>query len=479
MSDNNTAFVDTTLQDREMRTGHIGKLLIKYSMTAIVGQLMQVVWIVFDGIFVGATVGAEGFAAYSIISPLYVFAQAIGLMIAVGACSLSGVALGEGKRERARQIFGRSMWYAFILSLIIAVLAVAFAAPMARAMGATEDLVEPCVGFIRVFFLGFPVVVLGFVLYEYVRLDEQPVIGALLLCIPPIYGVLIDYVCYFKLDLNIASSAWGYVAVVGSWALGAVYFLVSKKTPFKMKKSDIKPDWKDIGLISKTGLASFGVQLSIFFIGMLTNNLLAVYGSTMDKAAFGILNGYIINIFTVCVSIGFAIGVQPLASYNIGAKLYDRAREAFRLCMIQTLAIMGVATVVVFLFGRPIIGAFAGGDAATVEGTLNPMYITMVMFWFGSAAMISSAYFQAIRADAKGILNGLTRNTIFAIPVMLIAAKLAGVTGIWAAYPISDVGAGIVAIIMMIAELKRLKKLEREDPEVQVAEREEAETLKS
>jgi Na+-driven multidrug efflux pump len=446
-------------EDRELGTKNVKGLLIKYAGMAILGQLSEISWIIMDGIFVGDTMGEVGLAAMGIVSPLYVFGQAIGLMIAVGATTSSGIYLGQGKKERAREIFGQSIFYVLILSAIISAIVLPNADMVARLMGATPDLVPQAAGFIKAYFCAFPIVILGFLLYEYARLDEKPVLAASVLIFPTFLAMYFDWYWYYNTNIGIASSGFSYDIDVGAWALPGLYFFFSKKTIFKLKLRDIKFKLKDLGEINRNGIASLGIQLSFFVLGLVTNNLLAVYGTTMDKAAFGVLNGYLLNIFVCIVTIGFTIGIQPLASFNFGARRFDRVRDAYKWCMIYAVTIMAALTAVLFIFGKQCIGVFTGFDEDLINATTGPMHITMVLFALGTASMISSSYFQAIEQAGKATFNSMTRNLIFAVPFSFIMAHVLGVTGVWAAYPIADSLAGIIGFIMMAKELKRLKKL--------------------
>ncbi len=301
---------------------------------------------------------------------------------------------------------------------------------------------------------------MGGIFYFFVRLDEKPFIGTLALTIPVVYAEIIEYFCIFKYEVGVASSAMAFGITVGSWSFIGLYFLISKKTIFKVKLSDIKLDFKAIHNINKTGLASFVVQIAISFIAIIINNLLAAYGTEQDTAVFGILNAYLMYIFTLFVTLGFTLGLQPVASFNYGAKMYARVRKSLNVTVLYSIVFMAVVTILVFIFSDAILKFFAGDDTALIAGCKSHIYVYLGLFAFGSVSFVVSGYYQAIEKNVKAVFNALTRNVIFIVPISWIFSRIFGSAGIWASMPTAEVLAFIVAMIFVVAENRRLKVME-------------------
>ena len=450
-----------SLAERELGTGNIKKLLAKYSIAALIGQGLQMCQITADGIYVGNGIGEIGLATISIIIPLLVFAIALGSLIGVGASSLAAVHLGNGNAAEARAYFGQSIWYSLILSIVISVLALLNVETIVTFFGAQgEELIASASAYTSVFFYGFPFCVTGCVFYFFVRLDEKPFIGMLALTVPALVAITIEYFCVFRFGLGIASSAISFNICVGSWFLIGLYFLFNKKTVFRMKLSDIKLDPRRIHEINKTGFASFIIQVTFSGVAIVINNLLSVYGQPMDIASFGIINAYLLYIFSIIVTLGFTLGLQPVVSYNYGAKNYARVREALVESIKYTIITMTILTVGLFVFQNQILGFFVGDAPELIAATKANMKIYLLLFALGGVSFLVSGYFQAIELNGKAILNGCTRNVIFVIPLLYLLPHFWGVNGIWIAQPIADLLAFSASIYMAYRELSRLKQLD-------------------
>lgn len=445
---------------RELGTKSVGSLIIKYSIAAVLGQSMQICQVVTDGFFVGNGLNATGLATIAIVIPLLTFALALGCLVGVGATSIAAIHLGRNETEEARKVFGQSVWYGLILSVTIAILGYVFAGGIVRLFGATEDLVPYCVSYARMFFIFLPFCVMGGIFYFFIRLDEKPFIGTLALTVPVIYAEVLEYLCIFKWEVGVASSAMAFGITVGSWSFIGLYFLISRKTIFKVKLSDIKPDFKIIHNINKTGLASFLVQVAISFVAIMLNNLLARYGTENDTASFGILNAYLMYIFTLFVTLGWTLGLQPVASYNFGAGMFSRVRQALSKTVLYNTIFMVVVTVLVFVFSDQILHFFGGDDEVLIGACKEHIYVYLSLFAFGSASFIIAGYYQALEINGKAVFHSMTRNVIFLVPVSLLMSHFLGVAGVWASMPVCEVLAFITSMIFVFLELKRLKLLE-------------------
>jgi Na+-driven multidrug efflux pump len=122
------------------------------------------------------------------------------------------------------------------------------------------------------------------------------------------------------------------------------------KTVFKIKASDFVPDFKIVFESSKIGFAMFCIQVATIISTAMINNLIGANGGTgLDFASFGLLNAYIGYIFMLFTT-AFTMGLQPIASYNMGAKLYGRVAELIKVGIIQsTLAVLALSDYHIYL----------------------------------------------------------------------------------------------------------------------------------
>ena len=104
-------------------TESIGKLLIKYSIPAIIGMMVNALYNVVDRMFIGNIpgVGPMAITGLGVTLPIMTILVAFGTLIGVGATTKVSIKLGEGKRDDAEKIIGNSFTLTIILSIIITV----------------------------------------------------------------------------------------------------------------------------------------------------------------------------------------------------------------------------------------------------------------------------------------------------------------------------------------------------------------------
>ncbi|MDD4218795.1 MAG: MATE family efflux transporter, partial [Sphaerochaetaceae bacterium] len=86
----------------------ISKLLIQFSVPAIVGMMANALYNIVDRIFIGnkAGLGATGIAAITVSFPIMIILIALGLLFGIGGATLFAIKLGQKKEEEAEKAMG-------------------------------------------------------------------------------------------------------------------------------------------------------------------------------------------------------------------------------------------------------------------------------------------------------------------------------------------------------------------------------------
>src|SRR5215471_97075 len=82
-------------------TERVGKLLLKFSIPAITGMLVNALYNVVDRIFVGQGVNEIALGGLSLVLPLMTIGMAFAMLFGIGAANMISMRLGQGRREDA------------------------------------------------------------------------------------------------------------------------------------------------------------------------------------------------------------------------------------------------------------------------------------------------------------------------------------------------------------------------------------------
>ena len=207
------------------------------------------------------------------------------------------------------------------------------------------------------------------------------------------------------------------------------------------------------------GTASFVTQLSLMVFQIVMNKSLkyygglSVYGSSIPIACVGIIT----KVSQVAFSfiIGISQGMQPIASFNYGAKQYTRVKQVYQLAIKAGVTVSVIAGALFLIFPRQIIGIFGDGSPEYFEFGVLYFRTYLVLFFLCFMVPLTSNFFTAIGKPKYGTFLSLTRQILFLVPLILILPIFLGIHGILFAGPVADGMAFLAAVILIRKEFRR------------------------
>lgn len=442
--------------ERELGTAPIKPLFARYAAVTFVGMLAQIVMVIMEGLIIGNGLGPLGLAAVAVILPLELLNLALGGALGLGTAAVVGQRLGAGDAKGAQEAFSQGFWLSAYVLTAISVCIALFAPHVATLLGATADIHGQVTGFIRLMMCFYPFCTLGQLLCAMLRTDEKPNLSAAIAVIASTLSLMWLYVSVYVLQWDFAAAGAYYGMSTGLWFVAILYFQGNKRSTFKVAFSGMRLQRGICLSIVWRGLPLFLVQVASLVYTIVINNYLGALGGDPDLAAFAVINGYVIYLLDmVCLSATY--GLQPIASYNCGARHFGRLRELAWTSIVGSFAALACICAVVLACAGPISAFFIGDDPALIELTASHFLPILLCAPLGFTAQIASAYFQAVGQERKSIVLGVCRYLFFAIPFIVVMASLFGLVGAWWAQPPADFLAAVLVVAMAARESKRLK----------------------
>lgn len=445
-------------EDRELGTSPVPKLFIKYSSIAFMGMLAQIIMVIIEGIIMGNGLGSHGLACVSIIMSIELLNVALGSALAVGVSTVAGVRLGAGDKGGASHAFSQGFWLTTVLIVVLVALAELFTPQLVGFLGATPDIFDDSVGAIRVFLLCLPFCVIGQMLCGMLRIDEKPKAAATIQMVSAVVAILWLAASTFVFKFGVTGAGIYYGLSIGIWFAVIYYFVGGKRSVFQIKASDIKLEPKLCLQIIKVGSPLFLLQAASSVYTTVVNNQLGVLGSSLDIAAFAVINGYVVYIIMMVVQ-AITFGVQPIAAYNAGAKAYGRLKELVKTSLVVQVGVVAVLTVALWCGAYPVCLLFAGDpELATVSA--DATRIVILLGALGWSSQVVSSYFECVEKVGIATVLGIARYIVFTIPAVYALGGMMGVEGVWWAQPVADVLTFVLTLAFVAYEMKRLSALE-------------------
>ncbi|MEG2983657.1 MAG: MATE family efflux transporter [Peptostreptococcaceae bacterium] len=435
----------------------IGKLLIRYSIPAIIGMLVNALYNVVDRMFIGniPDVGQLATAGIGVTMPITTILIAFGMLVGIGAITNISIKLGEGKRDEAENVLGNSITLSVIIGLILMIIGIAFGDKILILFGASDKSLPYAKPFINIILLGSVFNILAFTLNSTIRGDGNPRLAAIIMSVGCILNIVLDYIFIFKFNMGIEGAAIATVIAQTVTAVWGVMYYVRGKSNLELNKKYLKLDINIVKIIFAIGMSAFSMQIAASLVQIISNNALKLYGGDLAIGAMSTITSIMLVFFMPVF--GISQGSQPIIGFNYGKKQYDRVNKTFNISLIYGIAILTLGWGVINLWPETLVTAF-NRDKELVAVTINGLKKYSLMMPLVPISILGSNYIQSIGKAKKAIVLGLLRQVIILIPMIIILSKFIGLDGVWYAQPISDFIAIIITWVIVIREFRTYKK---------------------
>jgi len=437
-------------------TANIKKLLIEYSVPAIIGMMAVSLYNIIDSIFIGHGVGALAISGLAVAFPLMNLAAAFGTLIGIGGATLVSIKLGQQDHKEASSVLGNVVVLNTVTGVLFTLVGLIFMDEILFFFGASHDTIGYTRDFMQVILYGNVITHLYFGLNNVMRSSGYPRKAMITTLLAVAINIILAPIFIFGFQWGIQGAAIATVLaqlVALLWVIAHFAredsFIHFQAGIFKLRRRIVKE-------IFAIGMAPFILNACACIVVMLINRSLFEYGGDLSVGAYGIINRLVMLI--IMIVMGFTQGMQPIAGYNFGAQQYKRVLHVLRLTITYVFFVTTFAFIIGQLFPQQLAMLFTT-DETLIELAVEGMRIVMSVFPVIGFQMVISQFFQSIGKASKAIFISSTRQLLFLIPLLLILPSYWGTTGVWVSMPISDITSALVAGILLYFELRTFKKL--------------------
>ncbi|MFC1900786.1 MATE family efflux transporter [Chloroflexota bacterium] len=407
-----------------------------------------------DAIFVGR-LGQESLAAMSVVYPLVLSFVAIASGTGIGVTSLISRRLGAGDNAGADRVASTAVSLCFILSGIVALVCLPNLDWILRTLGASGEVL-PLAKTYSSIIIWFTVLNYGsMLLSNIIRADGNPVFSSSVAITSSLINIGLDPLLIFGLGpipaMGIAGAATATAIAQGVSVCIFTIYVVTGRTAYKFKPGYFLPSLSIIGGIYRVGVASI-IRSGAQFVTMgVINRTAASFGVT-PLAIMGVLVR--VGRFVLMPTLGLGQGMLPLLGYNFGAGNKRRVAELLFKVGIAGVSWTAFCWLVIMTLPTQVISAFNAEPSFLQEGAQALRIYGMVYFIIGIQS-IPGFFFQGIGRGLPASVLTLARSIFILLPLVLILPRFMDATGIWAAYPITDVLSLIMSLTWVAFEFRK------------------------
>ena len=435
-------------------TVRIDKLLLQYSIPAIIGMTITSLYNIIDSIFIGHGVGPMGIAGLAITFPLMNLVVAFCTMVSAGGSTISSIRLGQKDLDGATEVLSNTLMFCLVNAFVFGSLSFLFLDDILRFFGASNETLPYARAFMQVILLGTPVTYVMIGLNNIMRATGYPKKAMLTSMVTVVCNLILAPIFIFQFDWGIRGAA---TATVISQFIGMVWVVshfLQKTSTIRLHRDFWKMKKHIIGSILSIGMSPFLMNVTACVIVIIVNNSLQQYGGDMAIGAYGIINRLLV--LYVMIVLGLTMGMQPIVGYNFGAQKHDRVKATLRLTILAGVCITSTGFLICELFPNAISALFTSDDEL-IGIASRGVRIAVAIFPLVGAQIVISNFFQSIGKAKISIFLSLTRQLLYLLPGLLIFPHYFDLDGIWMSMPVSDFFAFLTAAVALWIYIKKWK----------------------
>lgn len=448
----------STKKGNSLIEGSVQKHVIGLTWPMMFGILAVLSTSIVDTYFVGQ-LGTDQLAALSFTFPVVLGLSSIAIGLGVGTSSVIARTVGSDDREQTRRVATDALLLSLLLIIFFSIVGFFTVRPLFQLMGASGNVLNYIVSYMRIWFAGLPLLVIPMVSGSIIRALGDSFWPSLQMVASAIINIIFTPILIYGKwgfpELSFDGAAWGTCLAWFFTLIFAVYLVVFRENLINFKRVSIKhilESWRKVFVVAIPSALSQVVHP--FSIGVITS-MIATYGDD-SVAGFGIGT----RIESLCLIPLFALsaGIPPVAGQNWGAKKFARAKKAMTFGYTLSISWGLFASLIVFTMAPEIANLFSKNPVVVNSAATYIRTVVITIMGYG-IVMCSSATFNAIGKPLVSFGYSILRSIILYIPLAFVATKITTEErGIFIAIAVSNIIAGIVAGSYSLYKLKCIRE---------------------
>lgn len=437
----------------------IHQLLIRFSVPAIVGMVVNALYNIVDRIFIGRIAhGSIAIGAIYVTLPVTLILMAFAMLVGIGGNTLASIRFGQDRKEEADTIANNSLLLLAIIGVVLSVIGLIFLEPILKVFGASETNIQYAMDYLRIILMGAPLQTIGFGMNNFIRGEGNPKVAMLTMIIGAVTNTVLDPIFIFGFNMGVKGAA---LATIIGQILSAIWVLryfFSGKSMLTLRPGYLKFSPHAVKEIIANGTAPFSMQIAASMVTAFFNNSLQHYGGDLAVSSMGIVNS--VSMMILMPIFGMNQGAQPIIGFNYGAEKYDRVKKTLKYSIIAAVTVTTTGFIIVQASPNLILRLFISNPedfSLMVNYAVPGLRIFFLMFPIVGFQIISTAYFQATGKPKHSMFLSLSRQVLLLIPAMLILPLSFDLNGVWIAAPFADFLTTLLTAILLYRNIKELK----------------------
>ena len=426
--------------------------LLRFVIPPIIMMIFTSIYSVVDGLFVSNYVGKTALAAINLILPFIMAISALGFMIGTGGSAIVAKTLGEGNKKKANEYFSLLVYVTIIFGILLAIISFFLIPPIAKALGATGELLNNCILYGRLSLISITAFMLQNVFQSFFVTAEKQKLGLGVIIAAGVTNIVLDYIFVALLGFGLTGAA---IATICGEFIGGLFPILYFARPNSSQLRLGKTHFEGRILLKTCVNGSSELMTNLFssIVNSLYNIQLMNFAGENGVAAYGAI--MYVNFIFMSIFFGYSIGSAPITSFHYGAKNHRELKSLFK----KSLTFIGVSGIVLVVLAQlsasTLAWLFVGYDSDLFEMALAGFRIYCLVYLINGFNIFGSSFFTALNNGLVSAAISFLRTLLFQIVSVLILPVIFGIAGIWSAVNVAEVLTLCVTIFFFVGQRKK------------------------
>ena len=433
------------MSGRDLTTGSVRRRLAGLAVPMALGILAAMSVALVDTYFLGR-LGTQELAAISFAFPVVFTVTSLSIGLGAGTASVLSRAIGEGDRDQVRRLATDSLVLAVLMVAALSALGWLTVRPLFTILGAEGPVLDHIVGYMRIWYLGMPFLVVPMVSNNILRAGGDALVPSAIMIGVAVLNVALDPLLIFGLwglpRLEMEGAAWASLIARAVTAAISLAVVVLRERVIEFAVPPAAALWRSWRRVLSIGVpAAVGNAINPMGIAVVTA-IMAGFG-TAAVAGFGVATR--VEAFAAIPMLALSAAIGPVSGQNWGAGRRERVVDALRQCFAFCAAWSLLVACAFWAFGPAIAGVFTDEPAVAQEAAAYLRVVPISLAGYGVTVIAAGAY-NALGKPLTGLAYYAVRTVALYVPLSWIASAVAGSPGVFAAIAVSNaVAGGLVA----------------------------------
>lgn len=436
-------------------------LLFRLAIPTVAAQLINMLYNIVDRIYIGHMPGEGDLAltGVGVCLPVILIVSAFAALVGSGGGPRASIAMGRKAYGEAEKIMGGCLAFLVVFSVVLTAALLLWSRPLLLAFGASENTIDYAASYMSVYAIGTIFVQLTLGMNPFITAQGFTRMGMMTVLIGAGLNIVLDPLFIFGFGMGVRGAALATILSQGVSCVWVLCFLRGKKSVLRLKKKNVRLDFRVVGPCVALGVAPFIMQASESVIAVCFNASLLKYGGDVAVGAMTILSS--VMQFAMMPLQGLASGAQPIISYNYGAGNEKRVRETFRLLLRVSLIYSFALWALVQMFPGVFAGIFTS-DALLRPFAADVLRVYCAVLCIFGIQVACQMTFVSLGMAGSSVLVAVMRKFVLLLPLIYIMPQLMAdkTRAVYTAEPVADfLAVSFTAVLFFFRFRKTMKEI--------------------